>query len=146
MDSTKNTDPTLVARTMTIESIDDTGAAEALRVELSYDPRDPFAVSVHFGDPGPAVRWIFARDLLIDGLYEPSGDGDVHVFPSLDSSGLAVVCIELSSPDGEALLVAHPRELTEFVDLMRAAVPPGSESTHFEIGDTVADLFGTEAG
>ena len=61
------------------------------------------------------VRWTFGRDLLIGGLYEPTGDGDVHVWPCLDTDAHSVVMIELCSPDGEALVQARTSDITAFV-------------------------------
>ena len=74
-----------VTRVVTLELIDSTGAATPLETELSYDPRDPFAVTATFLTVAGQVRWTFGRDLLIGGLYEPTGDGDVHVWPCLDT-------------------------------------------------------------
>ena len=50
--------------------------------QLSYDHRDPYAVCVSF-NAGSAERieWTFARDLLDQGLWRPTGDGDVRVWP-----------------------------------------------------------------
>ncbi|MEJ7743255.1 MAG: SsgA family sporulation/cell division regulator [Nocardioidaceae bacterium] len=77
--------PVSVTRTLTLELIDATGAATPLAAELLYDKSDPYAVAACFrtGLDLP-VRWVFARDLLAEGLYEPTGDGDVHVWPCLD--------------------------------------------------------------
>src|ERR1700759_3868137 len=73
---------------------------------LRYDTADPYAV--HATLPTAAeetVEWVFARDLLAEGLHRPTGTGDVRVWPSR-SHGQGVVCIALSSPEGEALLEA----------------------------------------
>ena len=63
---------------------------------LAYNPVDPFAVTATFSSP-PAgeVVWIFARDLLSRGLSGPAGEGDVHVWPSLDANGRTTVIMEL---------------------------------------------------
>ena len=71
---------------------------------------------------------MFARDLLAAGLYEPTGDGDVHVWPCLDARGRAVTIIELSSPDGEALMQARSDEVCEFLSRTEAIVPRGTEA------------------
>src|SRR4051794_32094803 len=114
-----------VTRVVTLELIDSTGAATPLETELSYDSRDPFAMTATFMTVGGQVRWTFGRDLLIGGLYEPTGDGDVHVWPCLDNDAHSVVMIELCSPDGEALVQARTAEITSFVERMTAAVAPG---------------------
>ncbi|MEJ7707047.1 MAG: SsgA family sporulation/cell division regulator [Nocardioidaceae bacterium] len=133
--------PMSVTRTLTLELIDATGAATPLDAELFYDKCDPYAVAACFGTADLPVRWVFARDLLAEGLYEPTGDGDVHVWPCLDARGRAVVIIELSSPDGEALLQASSAEVCEFLLHAEAVVPKGTEGDHLNVDDTLARFF-----
>lgn len=134
--------PMSVTRTLTLELIDATGAATPLAAELLYDKSDPYAVAACFrtGLDIP-VRWVFARDLLAEGLYEPTGDGDVHVWPCLDPRGRAVVIIELSSPDGEALLQASSAEVCEFLLRAEAVVPNGTEGDHLDVDDALTRLL-----
>src|SRR3954471_13689464 len=115
-----------VTQAVTLELIDATGGATPLDTELTYDPADPFAVSATFTTVAGQVRWTFGRDLLIGGLYEPTGDGDVHVWPCLDNDAHPVVIIELCSPDGEALVQARTSDIVAFVDRMTAAVALGA--------------------
>jgi hypothetical protein len=90
------------------------------------------------------VRWTFGRDLLAAGLYEPAGDGDVHVWPCLDAQGHAVVIVELCSPDGEALVQARTGDLTAFVEKMTKAVVPGTESEYLDVDAAIAALLETD--
>ncbi len=51
-------------------------------VELRYETCDPYAVRLTFHLPGDApVTWAFGRELLIDGVGRPCGDGDVQIAP-----------------------------------------------------------------
>jgi len=134
-----------VTQSLTLELIDATGAATPMQADLTYDPRDPYAVTAVFMTGAGNVRWTFGRDLLVDGLYEPTGDGDVHVWPCLDADGHAVVIIELCSPDGEALVQARTGELTTFVERMTALVAPGTESDMMDVDATIAAIFAAEA-
>ena len=134
-----------VTRLVTLELIDATGAATPLETELSYDTRDPFAVTATFMTVAGQVRWTFGRDLLVGGLYEPTGDGDVHVWPCLDSKARSVVIIELCSPDGEALVQARTGDLCTFVDRMCKAVEPGSESDHLDLDSAITAIFSEAA-
>lgn len=140
-----NTAPLAVTQAVTLELIDPTGSVVPIEAELHYDPSDPYAVTAVFLTGASAVRWTFGRELLMSGLYEPSGDGDVHVWPCLDSDGHAVVIIELCSPDGEALVQARTGDLNTFVERMVKAVAPGSESVHVDMDATLASIFAADA-
>jgi hypothetical protein len=142
--NTRNTAGT-VTQTVTLELIDATGAASPLETEFSYDPRDPFAVTATFQTVAGQVRWTFGRDLLIGGLYEPTGDGDVHVWPCLDNEAHSVIIIELCSPDGEALVQARSADMTTFVERMTAAVAPGAEAAQLDVDSAIAAIFAAEA-
>ncbi len=84
-------------------------ATEHLDGEFSFDPADPYAVTMKLEARSGSVTWTFARELLAEGLYAPSGDGDVQVWPCLSNTGEAVVIVELCSPDGTALLQTSSR-------------------------------------
>ena len=145
MDTASNTSPLTVTQPVTLELIDPTGAVTPIEAELRYDPSDPYAVTTVFMTGTSQVRWTFGRELLLEGLYEPSGDGDVHVWPCLDSDGHAVVIIELCSPDGEALVQARAAELTAFVEKMTSSVAPGAESTYLDVDGAIAAILGEAA-
>lgn len=136
-----DTTPASVTRELMLELIDACGASTEVAARLCYDLADPFAVSAVFVTGKTPVRWVFARELLEDGLYEPSGDGDVHVWPCLDARGHAVTVIELSSPDGEALLQARSDELGDFLRRTQELVPRGTEDTHLDMDGLVASLL-----
>ena len=145
MEYSMNTAPATVTQPVRLELIDPTGAATPIEAELRYDAADPFAVTTVFMTGHSEVRWTFGRDLLSEGLYEPTGDGDVHVWPCLDSNGHAVVIIELCSPDGEALVQARTGDMRAFVDRMNKAVKPGSESDLMDVDAAIASIFAAEA-
>ena len=143
--NTRNGAGISVTQVATLELIDATGSATPLQTELSYNPRDPFAVSATFLTVGGEVRWTFGRDLLIGGLQEPTGDGDVHVWPCTDNDARPVVIIELCSPDGEALVQARRNDVATFVARMTTAVPVGAESGHLDVDAAIAAIFTSEA-
>ena len=143
MDRSMNTS-LIVTQPVSLELIDSSGAATPIEAELRYDPADPYAVTTVFMTGANQVRWTFGRELLTDGLYEPAGDGDVHVWPCLDSAGHAVVIIELCSPDGEALVQAKTGDLRRFVDRMSKAVTPGAESSLVDVDAAIAAIFAAE--
>jgi hypothetical protein len=98
-----------------------------LDASFHYDPADPFAVTMVIESGGGPEHWTFARELLIEGFHEPTGDGDVHVWPCLDTEGAAVVIVELESPAGGTLLQFGARVVHEFLSASLATVPQGEE-------------------
>ena len=123
MDTRLTTTSTMAVQIASIEEEDD----HALVAEFVYDPSDACAATLVLQTPSGPVHWTFARELLAEGQYEPTGDGDVHVWPCLNASGEAVVIVELCSPVGETLLQFASRAVQEFVRSSAVAVPMGSE-------------------
>lgn len=118
-------------------------AALPVRASLRYDPNDPYAVQVLFhpdsSDCEP-VGWSFARDLLVTGLDEPAGVGDVRVWPWATPRG-DVVALALSSPDGNALFEAPRGVLVRFLRRTFSAVPRGREGEYVDVDTAVARLL-----
>ncbi len=139
-----DTVPASITRALTFELISADGSAVPLAAELRYDEHDPYAVSACFRSGETHVRWVFARDLLAVGTYDPSGDGDVHIYPSLDARGRAVTTIELSSPDGEAIIQARTDELCDFLARTEAMVATGAESAHVDVDTVLAQILAEE--
>lgn len=94
--------------------------------ELRFDPADPWAVTLEFRPETGAVPWLFARELLTDGVHDVVGEGDVQVWPS-ESSGGPVVCIALRSQDGNALFEASRADVEAFLSRSYAVLPHGAE-------------------
>ncbi|WP_410676273.1 SsgA family sporulation/cell division regulator [Amycolatopsis sp. cmx-4-68] len=105
--------------------------------ELEYDTRDPYAVSVVLHAGASAVRWLFGRDLLADGLLGRCGDGDVRIGPAADP---ALVVVELTSPEGAAVLEAPATDIAAFLDQTYDSIPAGSESDWFDFDEELAKL------
>ena len=144
-------DHSLVSHTVEAELIGSDDLSTLLGAELHYDApihtvllaSSAYAVTmVLTGAAGPVV-WVFGRDLLLGGLGEPTGDGDVHVWPSLDGLGRAVVLVELCPPSGAALVQLRSTELARFVDRMVELVAPGNESDHLDVDAGIAALLPT---
>ncbi|MEJ7689045.1 MAG: SsgA family sporulation/cell division regulator [Nocardioidaceae bacterium] len=134
--------PLSVTHTLTLELLDASGTETQLEAELRYDNHDPYAVSACFDTGVTSVRWVFGRSLLRGGVFRPTGDGDVHVWPCLDSAGRAVTILELTSPDGEAIMQAQSEDVCAFLRRTEDIVPMGSETLHVDIEKAIADLLG----
>ncbi|CAL9670507.1 Sporulation-specific cell division protein SsgB (plasmid) [Streptomyces sp. enrichment culture] len=113
-----------------------------VRASLRYDTADPYAVraAFHTGAEEGAVEWALARELLTAGLHRPAGIGDVQVWPCR-SRGLDVVCIALTSEEGEALLHVPARVLERFLERTAAVVPPGTEHGHVCLDEELSRLL-----
>ncbi|HEX7717440.1 MAG TPA: SsgA family sporulation/cell division regulator [Marmoricola sp.] len=130
-----------ITEQLSLEFVDTEGLSTPIDAEFEYNPADPYAVSILFTDEPAPVRWTFARELLIEGFFEPTGDGDVHVWPCLNSEGAAVVILELSSPSGEVLVQIGSRDLSSFIHQMVAMVPQGSEESQVDLDAEIEQLF-----
>ncbi|EYT79967.1 SsgA family sporulation/cell division regulator [Streptomyces andamanensis] len=96
-------------------------------VELRYETRDPYAVRLTFHLPGDApVTWAFGRELLVDGVGRPCGDGDVRIGPA-DNEELAEVLIRLQVGADRALFRSSTAPLVAFLDRTDKLVPLGQE-------------------
>ena len=135
------TAPQVVTEAMQMAFVDTEGTSTPLEASLEFDPTDPYAVSILFhGEPVP-VRWTFARDLIIEGFYEPTGDGDVHIWPCLSADGNAVVILELNSPSGEVLIQVSSRQISAFIHRMVTSVPQGAEADLVDFDSELAELL-----
>ncbi len=134
----------IVQARVTMEHIADDGMpTRSLGVMLSYDPADPFAVTAALHDERSQVGWTFARELLVEGAFEPAGAGDVLVWPSLNEAGHAVVVITLSSPSGEFTGEIPTKDVFPFVQDMLATVPSGQESELLDVDAAIEQLLAT---
>ncbi|WP_370946137.1 SsgA family sporulation/cell division regulator [Amycolatopsis sp. cg5] len=105
---------------------------------LSYHADEPFAVTVAFRtERGRWVEWTFARDLLVDGLVEQAGLGDVRIRPDLVEDE-ALVILEIESPDGYASFELERADIERFLAASYELVPLGAEVDYFDV-DTLID-------
>jgi hypothetical protein len=109
-------------------------------VELRYTTKDPYAVVAAFrtGRTG-WVEWVFARNVLADGLFTQSGVGDIQIRPATDNP--ACVVIELASPSGHAAFEASIQDLSNFLDRTYDMVLPGDEHMWIDIDEQLAFLL-----
>ncbi|MFJ3276790.1 SsgA family sporulation/cell division regulator [Streptomyces sp. NPDC086776] len=105
----------------------------SMYMRLRYEPTDPYAVRAAFtlDDSDEAVEWIIGRDLLIEGLKGPVGEGDVRFWPAGERDRGSVY-IALKPPDGVALLEAPAQAIKKFLQETEAHVRMGSESEHID--------------
>jgi hypothetical protein len=114
--------------------------AEAVEVQMTYDPADPWAVSLHLTGVERDETWVFARDLLADGLRSlaPVGAGDVQVQAT---SVLTEVSRRVAGGPWETLRLPW-WNTREFIRLSLVEVPRGEEA--YEVDPWVDALLGQE--
>lgn len=140
--------PATVTLDLTATLIRADGDPLPVRAALSYDLSDPYAISAIFTAPSsPQVSWVFARELLTDGMFGAAGVGDVRVWGiSPDDQGTSPedrrdVYIGLVSSDGEALLHFSGTELGRFPTRTYAECSPGDEHVHVDIDLAIEHLL-----
>ncbi|MFJ9109145.1 SsgA family sporulation/cell division regulator [Streptomyces sp. NPDC102283] len=108
---------------------------------LTYRTDDPYAVHIafHIGSESP-VHWTFARELLVEGVFRPCGHGDVRIWPT-KVAGRGVICVALTSPDGDALLEVNSAAVAAWVERTLRVVPPGSEGDRLGLDEALAELL-----
>lgn len=130
-----------VDQTLDMELVLASGEAVSLRTRLSYRSYDPLAVHAHFRtDADDLVPWVFARDLLAQGLLRPSGQGDVQVWPG-GAGPEAVLNLALSSPDGTAWLRAPLAEVAGWLERTYRLVPAGRETDGCDLDAELSRLL-----
>jgi hypothetical protein len=135
---------TTIDRELDLRLVLSPDSSTAVPARLRYRTDDPYAVHVSFHIRTDApVHWTFARELLIEGLFRPCGQGDVRVWPTR-TEGRPVVCLALSSPDGDALLEAPTHVVSAWLERTLRAVPPGAEPGRLGIEEGLEALLSPE--
>ena len=116
-----------------------------LTATLRYQPSDPYAVEATFRAGDEAISWVLGRDLLGEGLARVSGEGDVRVWPTVDLGDRGeqthLVMLQLSSPDGRALLAAPAEDVGAFLAETYEVVAPGTEGEHMDVDGVLERLL-----
>jgi hypothetical protein len=114
------------------------GDPDALAVPITarfyYDAADPFAVRMVFpglsGTGEDGITWEFSRALLVDGIDEPTGEGEVRIAPAEATDW---VTITLLPEPGTGLALHAPREtIARFLAGTFALVPMGREAARID--------------
>lgn len=130
-------EPRVIERRMPLEFTDGT---PLLPVLLRWTADDPAAVVLRFGrddvEPGHSPEWVMARDLLLTGLVEFAGLGDVQVWPVRALMALNVAL----GRGGEKSTVRLPWAAVQvFLRRTCLVVRPGAET--YDIDGLIAQLL-----
>ncbi|MFD7026825.1 SsgA family sporulation/cell division regulator [Streptomyces sp. NPDC059917] len=128
--------------------LDDGDVRIPLSARIDYRADRAFEVTMtFFSGRRPITTWVFARDLLLDGLTSFAGEGDVLVGPvwaRTDRGDRAErrICIGLSSPDGECRLTVAETDVALWCRRMVDLVPRGRESHHCDMDEELRQFLG----
>jgi hypothetical protein len=86
---------------------------------------------------GVEVCWTFSRELLISGMEEPDGHGDVRVRPY----GYDRTVLEFHAPEGTAVVHVRSGELRRFLRATGELVPVGLEHLQLDLDHDLAELM-----
>lgn len=138
---TRSTAFTRIRTLETVMTLVTAGDHPEVKARLRYATNEPFAVRLELClEDFPAVEWVFARELLVEGVRLPSGQGDIEMYPAA-----GCVVIELRSPDGSATLLADHDALSGFADDMIEAVPFGREDEYYSIDAALSATLAADA-
>lgn len=136
---------TTVERELEVSLVLSPERSTPVAARLTYRTDDPFAVHMdfHLGTSSP-VHWVFARELLTEGVFRPCGHGDVRVWPAR-AGARTLLCLALSSPDGDVLLEAPAGPVSAWLERTMRVVPPGEEAVQAGLEEALAQLLATSA-
>jgi hypothetical protein len=134
--------PTIVLVETSLRPVTPDTNASPVPATFRYHPADPYAAHLRLWTEPTPVIWSFARELLLTGLDQPAGIGDVQVWPTpgttLDGPAVA---ISFSSPDGPVRYEVRRSLVVTFLRRTYALVPRGQETHHQDIDTALARLL-----
>lgn len=111
-----------------------------VRSRWTYIGAEPFTISVSFQSEDDVwVEWVFARDLLVNGLTGSAGIGDVRLRPRR-TDGRTALQLEIESPEGHALLELDRESVQRFLEATIKIVPLGEESDYFDVDGLIDEI------
>jgi hypothetical protein len=116
------------------------GRSGAARIHLQYRSTDPYAVELTIRVRGQKpITWLFGRELLDDGLRQPSGVGDIRIAPC-PLAPTALLHVTLRDDVGAIDLEMRFAPVAEFLQLTYLQVAQGTEGLFVAVEDDVRAL------
>ncbi|MDQ0988701.1 SsgA family sporulation/cell division regulator [Streptomyces sp. V2I9] len=113
-------------------------------IELHYEREDPLAVEFTFHGPtGTLARWSFSRDLLLAGLNDLVGQGEVMIWPSTENPTDSTLFLRLGLQERHALLAVHRAPVHNWLTSTLTAVPIGHEMAGIDWDEEERQLLRT---
>lgn len=138
-------DGTTVAQAVVMQVAVPPEGPQPMKVVLVYDIADPYAVRAEFHiAPEARATWVFARQLMSQGLKEATGDGDVRVSPSGVGRDRRVHIV-LMAEDCHAHVQAAEVDVVEFLRASYSLCRPGNEHRHLDVSGGLRALLAADA-
>ena len=130
-----------VRQTLTVNLVLSPDHSVPVPALLVYRADDPYAVHITFHlDQDSPVTWVFARELMVEGVFRACGHGDVRIWPTR-VGGYSVMCLALSSPAGDALLEGPAGAFAAWLERTLQLVPAGQEEGALDLDGALAALL-----
>ncbi|MFJ4674391.1 SsgA family sporulation/cell division regulator [Kitasatospora sp. NPDC088783] len=121
------------------------GLRVSVPARLRYHRADPYAVHLDCHvDLEEPITWLFARELLVEGLEGWAGIGDVTIRRSSADGDL--LAIALSTPGQTAVLHTPAGPVREFLELTHRVVPAGTEHLLLDAGGLLRRILAEAVG
>lgn len=133
--------PTAVTAELSLRMVVDSDATIEVPCSLEYRSEEPYAVHATFRTGAADIEWMFARDLLLEGLQRPSGEGDVVIWPE-NAGASPLVLMALNSPSGQAVLECDRPLVELFLRRTFGIVPVGEESQATDVDGWIHAILG----
>jgi hypothetical protein len=133
--------PTAVTAELSLRMVVDTDATIEVPCALEYRAEEPYAVRATFRTGVADIEWMFGRDLLLEGLQRPSGEGDVVIWPE-HSGEHPLILLALNSPSGQAVLECDRPLVEVFLRRTFEIVPLGAEELTTDVDGWITGILG----
>ncbi|MGW6688504.1 SsgA family sporulation/cell division regulator [Streptomyces sp. NPDC054961] len=112
-----------------------------LRGVFVYRADRPYEISLDFeGDGVHVARWVFSRELLLDGHVCATGEGDIQVWPRWKGTEPRVF-LAFSNGHQSCVVSARAKDVRELCRRMTLMVPRGQEQRHYDLDAELSALL-----
>jgi hypothetical protein len=133
--------PTAVTAELSMRMVVDSERTIDVPCSLEYRAEEPYAVRATFRTGVADVEWLFSRDLLLEGLQRPSGEGDVVIWPE-NGGDRSLILLALSSPSGQAVLECDRPHVELFMRRTFQIVAVGQEGDSLDVDSWIIGILG----
>ena len=133
--------PTAVTAELSMRMVVDSDRTIDVPCELEYRSDEPYAVRATFQTGAADIEWMFARDLILEGMQRPSGEGDIVIWPE-NHGAQPLILLALNSPTGQAVLEVDRPHIEHFVRRTFDIVAVGDEGTTVDVDRCIERILG----